>query len=144
MHRLCEQFPDVYSTATQLRTLQRRVQLWRNEQECCRERTIRLTALSSPLEHRGHRRAFRTQPNERSGFLAQATTYLCHDAERCRTRLRLGNNRNSSELMSKRENKAAAVEFRELFELGFDRKQPVFMRTDLRKMGEYKWLSWMK
>ena len=32
MHRLCEQFPDVYPTATQLRTLQRRVQLWRNEQ----------------------------------------------------------------------------------------------------------------
>jgi hypothetical protein len=32
MQRLCEQFPDVYPTATQLRTLQRRVQLWRNEQ----------------------------------------------------------------------------------------------------------------
>ena len=32
MQRLCEQFLDVYPTATQLRTLQRRVQLWRNEQ----------------------------------------------------------------------------------------------------------------
>jgi len=32
MHRLCGQFPDVYPTGTQLRTLQRRVQLWRNEQ----------------------------------------------------------------------------------------------------------------
>jgi hypothetical protein len=32
MQRLCEQFPDVYPTGAQLRTLQRRVQLWRNEQ----------------------------------------------------------------------------------------------------------------
>ena len=32
MRRLCEQFPDVYPTGAQLRTLQRRVQLWRNEQ----------------------------------------------------------------------------------------------------------------
>jgi hypothetical protein len=32
MHRLCGQFPDVYPTGAQLRTLQRRVQLWRNEQ----------------------------------------------------------------------------------------------------------------
>jgi hypothetical protein len=32
MQRLCKQFPDVYPTAAQLRTLQRRVQLWRNEQ----------------------------------------------------------------------------------------------------------------
>ena len=32
MQRLCEQFPDVYPTGSQLRTLQRRVQLWRNEQ----------------------------------------------------------------------------------------------------------------
>jgi hypothetical protein len=32
MHRLCEQFPNVYPTGAQLRTLQRRVQLWRNEQ----------------------------------------------------------------------------------------------------------------
>jgi len=31
MQRLCKQFPDVYPTAAQLRTLQRRVQLWRNE-----------------------------------------------------------------------------------------------------------------
>jgi hypothetical protein len=29
MQRLCEQFPDVYPTGAQLRTLQRRVQLWR-------------------------------------------------------------------------------------------------------------------
>src|SRR5437016_6257392 len=32
MQRLGEQFPDVYPTGAQLRTLQRRVQLWRNEQ----------------------------------------------------------------------------------------------------------------
>jgi hypothetical protein len=32
MQRLREQFPDVYPTGAQLRTLQRRVQLWRNEQ----------------------------------------------------------------------------------------------------------------
>jgi hypothetical protein len=32
MQRLCRQFPDVYPTGAQLRTLQRRVQLWRNEQ----------------------------------------------------------------------------------------------------------------
>ena len=32
MHRLCGLFPDVYPTGAQLRTLQRRVQLWRNEQ----------------------------------------------------------------------------------------------------------------
>ena len=32
MHRLCGLFPDVYPTGSQLRTLQRRVQLWRNEQ----------------------------------------------------------------------------------------------------------------
>ena len=32
MQRLCGQFPDVYPTGAQLRTLQRRVQLWRNEQ----------------------------------------------------------------------------------------------------------------
>ncbi len=32
MQRLCEQLPDVYPTGAQLRTLQRRVQLWRNEQ----------------------------------------------------------------------------------------------------------------
>src|SRR5438132_2171210 len=32
MQRLCVQFPDVYPTGAQLRTLQRRVQLWRNEQ----------------------------------------------------------------------------------------------------------------
>jgi hypothetical protein len=32
MQRLCEQFPDVYPTGAQLHTLQRRVQLWRNEQ----------------------------------------------------------------------------------------------------------------
>jgi hypothetical protein len=32
MRRLCKQFPDVYPTGAQLRTLQRRVQLWRNEQ----------------------------------------------------------------------------------------------------------------
>ena len=32
MHRLCGQFPDVYPTGAQLRTLQRPVQLWRNEQ----------------------------------------------------------------------------------------------------------------
>ena len=32
MHRLCGRFPDVYPTGTQLRTLQRRVQLWRHEQ----------------------------------------------------------------------------------------------------------------
>ena len=32
MQRLCKQFPDVYPTGAQLRTLQRRVQLWRNEQ----------------------------------------------------------------------------------------------------------------
>jgi hypothetical protein len=32
MQRLSEQFPDVYPTGAQLRTLQRRVQLWRNEQ----------------------------------------------------------------------------------------------------------------
>jgi hypothetical protein len=30
MQRLCEQFPDVYPTGAQLRTLQRRAQLWRN------------------------------------------------------------------------------------------------------------------
>jgi hypothetical protein len=32
MHRLCGLFPDVYPTGAQLRTLQRRVQLWRNVQ----------------------------------------------------------------------------------------------------------------
>jgi hypothetical protein len=32
MQRLCERFPEVYPTGAQLRTLQRRVQLWRNEQ----------------------------------------------------------------------------------------------------------------
>ena len=32
MQRLREQFPDAYPTGAQLRTLQRRVQLWRNEQ----------------------------------------------------------------------------------------------------------------
>jgi len=32
MQRLREQFPDVYPTGAQLRTLQRRVQLWRHEQ----------------------------------------------------------------------------------------------------------------
>lgn len=32
MQRLCEQFPDVYPTGAQLRTSQRRVQLWHNEQ----------------------------------------------------------------------------------------------------------------
>jgi hypothetical protein len=32
MQRLRERFPEVYPTAAQLRTLQRRVQLWRNEQ----------------------------------------------------------------------------------------------------------------
>ena len=32
MQRLRDQFPDVYPTGAQLRTLQRRVQLWRNEQ----------------------------------------------------------------------------------------------------------------
>jgi len=32
MQRLCDQIPDVYPTGAQLRTLQRRVQLWRNEQ----------------------------------------------------------------------------------------------------------------
>ena len=32
MQRLCERFPDVYPTGVQLRTLQRRVQLWRSEQ----------------------------------------------------------------------------------------------------------------
>jgi hypothetical protein len=32
MRRLCEQFPNVYPTGAQLRTLQRRVQLWRHEQ----------------------------------------------------------------------------------------------------------------
>jgi len=32
MQRLCERFPQVYPTGAQLRTLQRRVQLWRNEQ----------------------------------------------------------------------------------------------------------------
>ena len=32
MQRLCERFPDVYPSGSQLRTLQRRVQLWRNEQ----------------------------------------------------------------------------------------------------------------
>jgi hypothetical protein len=32
MQRLCVKFPDVYPTGAQLRTLQRRVQLWRNEQ----------------------------------------------------------------------------------------------------------------
>jgi hypothetical protein len=32
MQRLCEQFPDVYPTGAQLCTLQRRAQLWRNEQ----------------------------------------------------------------------------------------------------------------
>ncbi len=32
MQRLCEQFPDVYPTGVQLRTLQCRVQLWRSEQ----------------------------------------------------------------------------------------------------------------
>ena len=32
MQRLCKQFPDVYPSGGQLRTLQQRVQLWRNEQ----------------------------------------------------------------------------------------------------------------
>jgi hypothetical protein len=32
MRRLCQQFPDVYPTGAQLRTLQRRVQLWRHGQ----------------------------------------------------------------------------------------------------------------
>jgi hypothetical protein len=32
MQRLRERFPEVYPTGAQLRTLQRRVQLWRNEQ----------------------------------------------------------------------------------------------------------------
>jgi len=32
MQRLCRQFPDVYLTGAQVRTLQRRVQPWRNEQ----------------------------------------------------------------------------------------------------------------
>ena len=32
MQRLSGQFPDVYPTGAQLRTLQRHVQLWRNEQ----------------------------------------------------------------------------------------------------------------
>jgi len=32
MQRLREQLPDVYPTGAQLRTLQRRVQLWRAEQ----------------------------------------------------------------------------------------------------------------
>jgi hypothetical protein len=32
MQRLRKQLPDVYPTGAQLRTLQRRVQLWRNEQ----------------------------------------------------------------------------------------------------------------
>jgi hypothetical protein len=32
MQRLRQQFPDVYPTGAQLRTLQRRVQLWRREQ----------------------------------------------------------------------------------------------------------------
>jgi hypothetical protein len=32
MQRLCERFPEVYPIGAQLRTLQRRVQLWRNEQ----------------------------------------------------------------------------------------------------------------
>ena len=32
MHRLCGLFPDVYPTGAQVRTLQRRVQVWRNEQ----------------------------------------------------------------------------------------------------------------
>ena len=32
MQRLREQFPDVYPSSAQLRTLQRRVQLWRHEQ----------------------------------------------------------------------------------------------------------------
>ncbi len=32
MQRLCERFPDVYPTGVQLRTPQRRVQLWRSEQ----------------------------------------------------------------------------------------------------------------
>jgi hypothetical protein len=44
MHRLCQQFPDVYPTAAQLRTLQRRVQLWRNEQ-------VKRLIFASPSSH---------------------------------------------------------------------------------------------
>jgi hypothetical protein len=42
--RLCQQFPDVYPTASQLGTLQRRVQLWRNEQ-------VKRLIFASPSGH---------------------------------------------------------------------------------------------